>query len=440
MTWKKVVCPFLCLLVLCGCSGNSLFTNHPNTQQEIGNPQHELFYEDHYIVNVSYPKIDIEEVDAQVQKEIDNIKEAYLQEVASYQEERKAELNVDYQSYVVDDRYISIKFDVFESIQQNKESILTLVYDNEEKAFVSFDDVFEDGAIDEIAKKAVRYFNVTYPNECNSTNFAVASAPLARNYNLFVLRKDRVVFYFQEGTLFDYSVQYEVAVDEIKDFISFEGEVVATFVPYNDILNEPVKQIDPNQPMVALTFDDGPTPEYTNAILDALKENNASATFFVLGSRASNYPEILQRMILEGNEIGNHTYSHKQLTALSKANIEEEITHTQETIHDATNRYPTVIRPPYGSKNDTVLQSAGNKKIVTWSLDTEDWRSKNAKTIVDKVVNEVEDGSIILMHDLYASSADAAIILISKLREMGYQLVTVSELHAYGKAPIGKIL
>ena len=79
-------------------------------------------------------------------------------------------------------------------------------------------------------------------------------------------------------------------------------------------------------------------------------------------------------MVLEGNEIGNHTFTHKQLTTLSKANIEEEISATQESIHDVTNRYPKVIRPPYGSKNDTVLQCAQGKKLVTWTIYMEDWR------------------------------------------------------------------
>ena len=95
--------------------------------------------------------------------------------------------------------------------------------------------------------------------------------------------------------------------------------------------------------------------------MDALKEYGANATFFVLGSNADNFPDILQRMVLEGNEIGNHTYSHKQLTTLSKENIEEEIIATQESIYDITHRYPDVIRPPYGSKNKTVMECAKGK-------------------------------------------------------------------------------
>ena len=125
--------------------------------------------------------------------------------------------------------------------------------------------------------------------------------------------------------------------------------------------------------------------------MDALKEYGANATFFVLGSNADNFPDILQRMVLEGNEIGNHTYSHKQLTTLSKENIEEEIIATQESNYDITHRYPEVIRPPYGSKNKTVMECAKGKRIVTWSLDTRDWHDRDAKVVVERVLKQVQN-------------------------------------------------
>ena len=134
-----------------------------------------------------------------------------------------------------------------------------------------------------------------------------------------------MVFYFPQKTLFDEAATFECGYDSLGDAVDLKNEAQQTIVPYEDILNEPIKNIDPNKPMIALTFDDGPSKRYTPAILDALKEYGANATFFVLGSNADNFPDILQRMVLEGNEIGNHTYSHKQLTTLSKENIEEEI-------------------------------------------------------------------------------------------------------------------
>lgn len=207
----------------------------------------------------------------------------------------------------------------------------------------------------------------------------------------------------------------------------------AVIVSYDDILNEPIKNIDPNKPMVALTFDDGPTRQYTTMILDCLKENHAYATFFVLGSRIDNATDLLERMVLEGSEIGNHTYSHKQLTTLDEINIANEIKETNEKIYQVTRNHPSILRPPYGSYNESVVNHLGEMRIVTWSVDSEDWRSKNAEIIVNKVMSEVKDRDIILLHDLYLSSAQAACMLIPRLQEEGYQLVTVSDLYSFEK-------
>lgn len=436
----KIVCPFLAMLMLVGCAQKPHLSTTTSNHQEIGESVHELYYDEHYMMNIDYPKTNIEKLDEEIQASVQELRSQYVNAVQSYQEEDKAELNISFQSYVKNDRYISIKLDVYQSIYDKKEKIVSICYDRENEQIVQLEDIFDKGIIEEIAKQAKTYFETSFPDECGDTTFAIGIVPMPHNYQTFVMRKDALVVYFQEGALFDKSATFEVKYDDIEEFTSMKQEDVATFVPYDDILNEPVKMIDKGKPMVALTFDDGPTRKYTIAILDALKENQASATFFILGSRANNFPEILQRMVLEGNEIGNHTFSHKQLTTLSKENVEEEIANTQESIHNITNKYPEMIRPPYGSKNDMVLQCTQGKKLVTWSLDTQDWKSRNPEVIVNKVLSEVKDGDIILLHDLYDSTAQAAIILIPKLIEEGYQLVTVSQLYEAGKNAPGKIL
>ena len=284
-----------------------------------------------------------------------------------------------------------------------------------------------------LSAKASDYFQKRFPKECDNDRFRTHISAVEDNFDRFVLKKDRMVFYFPQKTLFDEAATFECGYDSLGDAVDLKNEAQQTIVPYEDILNEPIKNIDPNKPMIALTFDDGPSKRYTPAILDALKEYGANATFFVLGSNADNFPDILQRMVLEGNEIGNHTYSHKQLTTLSKENIEEEIIATQESIYDITHRYPDVIRPPYGSKNKTVMECAKGKRIVTWSLDTRDWHDRDAKVVVERVLKQVQDGDIILMHDLYASTASAVQELVPRLQEQGYQLVTVSDLYTYSR-------
>ncbi len=437
---KTKIWTILFLLCVCfGCLAKEVIPFNTSAHHEYGESVNEQNYENDRLIKIIYPKTNVECLDNAIQTYIEQTKRSFMENNTSNTED-KAELNVDYQSYIKDNRYISIKLDTYMRILDEKQQVKTWVYDQTNDTMVQLHDLLDEDALDDVSEITKAYFKKQYPEECDTQNFAIFTAPAYDNFETFVLRKDAFVFYFAAGTLFDRGVYMELPYEQLQDHIRMEPEQVTAFVPYADVLNEPVKQIDPNKPMVALTFDDGPTKKYTTAILDALKEHQASATFFVLGSRAKDFPEILQRMVLEGNEVGNHTFSHKQLTTLSKENIEEEITATQESIHDVINRYPTIIRPPYGSKNDNVLSCAQGKKIVTWTIDTEDWRHKDAKKIVENVIKNVKDGDIILMHDLYPSTAEAAIILIPTLQDMGFQLVTISELYDYGKNDAGKIM
>lgn len=429
MKLRRVVCPFLCLLLFCGCTREEMKENK-NPNQEIGKSQHELNYKEQYIESIMYPQTDIKVIDDKVKNIVQTYHKQFLKNIEHYKDKKKPEFNVNYQSYIKDGRYISIKLDIYQRIYQNKEFIETIVYDMDKKCFIHLFDIMDEKYIQQLSNNVITYFKERFPKECENDRFRSHTSAIEENYDRFVLKKDRIIFYFPQGTLFDNEASYEAGYQDLKDVgMQLENEEVPAYVPYGDILNEPVKNIDAKKPMIALTFDDGPSKRYTAAILDALKEHNASATFFVLGSNANNAPELLQRMVLEGSEIGNHTFSHKQLTTLSKANVEEEISATQESIYDITHKYPNVIRPPYGSKNKTVLECAQGKKIVTWTLDSRDWHDRNAKVIVERVLKEVKDGDIILMHDLYASTAQAATILIPKIQDMGYQLVTVSDLY-----------
>lgn len=188
--------------------------------------------------------------------------------------------------------------------------------------------------------------------------------------------------------------------------------------------------IDPNAPMVALTFDDGPNPSNTKRILDVLNTNYSHATFFVVGTNAEKYPDTLKAISSSGSEIGNHSYAHTNLTKVSAAEVEEEIAAVNRAVKKATGENTTVIRPPYGAFDDDLLNQL-QEPIVLWDLDTEDWDSRNAQIIVDKILSEVKDGDIVLMHDIYESTAEAVEILVPKLKEQGYQIVTVSEMARY---------
>lgn len=178
--------------------------------------------------------------------------------------------------------------------------------------------------------------------------------------------------------------------------------------------------------MVALTFDDGPS-KYTPEILDCLEDNGAKATFFVVGYNVKTHPSALKRAHDLDMEIGSHTMNHKNLKKLEADGVKAELKDASDAIVAVTGEKPTLIRPPYGNYNSTV-SSVADAPLIMWSVDTLDWKTKNIDSTVNAVLNNVKDGSIVLMHDLYSQSAEAAVRVIPELKARGYQLVTVSEL------------
>lgn len=187
------------------------------------------------------------------------------------------------------------------------------------------------------------------------------------------------------------------------------------------------RQIDPARPMVALTFDDGPYAPVGNQIMDCLAQYGGKATFFVVGNRVASYQAEVQRMVAEGHEVGNHTYEHKYLTQLSPAQIQSQINLCSDAVQAASGVRPALVRPPGGYKNGTVAAYA-NAPLIMWSIDTRDWKTRNTEKTVNAVMSQVRDGDIVLMHELYAQTGAAALEIIPRLTEAGYQLVTVSEM------------
>ena len=188
--------------------------------------------------------------------------------------------------------------------------------------------------------------------------------------------------------------------------------------------------IDPSRPMVALTFDDGPMASVGNRSLDCLAQYGGKATFYVVGNRCPGYAAEMQRMAAEGHEIGNHTYEHKYLHKLGAEQIQYQVNKGSEAIQAVCGVVPATVRLPGGNKNATVLANV-NAPMIMWSIDTLDWKTKNTQSTVDKVLGSVRDGDIVLMHELYSQTGDAALQIIPALVERGYQLVTVSEMAQY---------
>ena len=181
---------------------------------------------------------------------------------------------------------------------------------------------------------------------------------------------------------------------------------------------------------VALTFDDGPSP-HTERLLDILAAEHVTATFFIIGSRVEERPQVVARIKAEGHEIGNHTWSHPQLSRVSADRAAEEYESTQQAIAGATGGYrPTVMRPPFGAHDATSDAAAGQAglSVIIWDVDTLDWKTKSADATVAAVASGTRPGSIVLMHDTHPTSVDAVPAMIADLKAKGYTFVTVTDI------------
>ncbi|MCL2212952.1 MAG: polysaccharide deacetylase family protein [Oscillospiraceae bacterium] len=186
---------------------------------------------------------------------------------------------------------------------------------------------------------------------------------------------------------------------------------------------------------IALTFDDGPHPRYTDEILDILKEHDIPATFYVLGENAEKYPDVLRRIAKEGHELGNHTYNHN-ISGKSGKHIAEQLRKTADFIHETTGKRPATFRPPGGLINKAVKAAAKEMDypIILWRIDPRDWRNPPAARMFDHVSGEVKSGDVILFHDFNVANSqtpEAVRRLVPLLLEQKYEFVTVSELFGF---------
>jgi len=199
---------------------------------------------------------------------------------------------------------------------------------------------------------------------------------------------------------------------------------------------------DPDRPMVALTFDDGPS-RYTDDVLDLLEQHGGRATFMVLGNLIDARRDTVVRAVELGNEVIGHSWDHRDLTKLSEQEVISEIYDTSALIASVTGVSQSMFRPPYGAYNDKVKRIAAELgySIIYWSVDTLDWRHRDPDWVYNAIMNDVMDGSVILLHDIHGTTAEAMISVIPRLIEEGFQLVTISELlhHRYGDLEPGRV-
>ncbi len=301
----------------------------------------------------------------------------------------------------------------------------TWLFDGEELKKLNPAQVFMPDYKEKASGYIKKYLQENYSEDQFSPEGEKSLEVATENYNKYILDDEGMTFFFNDGEVLK------------------EGEGVVSVDVGRKLMGESIRDsvverfIDPNKPMVALTYDDGPGGDAERKILKCLKKYDAVATFFYLGNRVKGGSDNLKLAYSLGCEIGNHSWDHANLASLDEDQIKSQITKTNKAVDKVIGRKPTVFRPPYGSTSDKVRESANMPEIL-WTVDTLDWSSRDAKKIYKKVVKTKNlDGKIILMHSLYDESAEATEKLVPWLEKKGYQMVTVSELIKYksGEAP-----
>ena len=335
-------------------------------------------------------------------------------------------------------------------INKNQQEIIDILNTG---SFNSAGLVFEDEYINSIREKVRQTFISSYGKE----NFTQAiqkkldSSELCHDFKIVdgefklkIYTKEITIPYssvmrYVRGDILNYAVITLLNEDNNEDnnadnkfsesllYIMNAIDSVKSFQAENSESEETIKEVDANAPVIAFTFDDGPNGETTEKLLDILEKYDAKATFFVVGSRVEKNRDIVKREYDLGCQIGNHSYSHSMLTKLTLEEAKTEINKTSNIVFEVTGDYTRVGRPPYGALNHEIKE-ASKIDWFNWALDTYDWKTRDTEDIYKRIIENAEDGDIILMHDLYDATVDAVERAVPELAEKGYRFVTIKEL------------
>lgn len=415
---------------------------------------------------IQYPESAYTEFNEAVSTYITKSKNEYIQTMLDYKKNDgkiHGELNISFKTYLHNSGNYSfvIATNSSSSGTSSLSEIRTFHLNPETGQTIQIDDVLQNNE-DNLKAIATLVKNEVLTDEkikdyIMLDELDISMLPKWNNFSSFALTEDELIFYFdkfQFSTIEAGTPTVKLKLEEIEEFIANPFKPIQKIVtppPTNEEKPENKESDTPNvdetvesekapessseevatppssEKLVALTFDDGPHPTVTRQILATLKKHDAVATFFMLGSRVDYYPDIAKEVQEAGHELGNHSWNHPDLTKMSDERVFNEIKNTSNVIEQATGQPATVFRPPYGAQNDTVRNQT-ELPIILWDVDTLDWKHRNAENTLSIIKNNTRSGSIILMHDIHQSTADALDRILSHLTSEGYTFVSVSEI------------
>lgn len=322
------------------------------------------------------------------------------------QDAKGQDTTLDYRSKTLFDTYTSVLLRAtFLNGGKETERFYSVNYDNKQKKVLAVEDVLR-----------------------NQYESDLLDGAAADEVDAMELNKDRVTVYLANSDK-PTAIQYA----DHKEYIALTNPNIPSTYQKDPLEIAAAPKIDPDKPMVAITFDDGPNPNTTPKLLETLKQYNVRSTFFMVGTNAAAYPDIVARICQEGHELANHSWDHPDLGAMDKAeDIIDQYQRTDDAVFEACGHDPVYVRPPFGNMSE-LYDKVVDRPSILWTIDTEDWKNHSVSIISDTIDKYVQDGSIILLHDIHAESVEAMETVIPMLQEKGYQLVTVGDLFRYGR-------
>ena len=446
--------------------------------------------EENYMYGIQYPVLGNETIDQNISSKVKEMIDLFILDKADYQaatQDEKAVLIVDYESYAINNKIVSIVFYLTKSDNTGlpSGSIKTHVYNLEKGSSLTLQDVFSKDFEEQVSVCVTNYFSTqeTLKPYIDTVQLKYSTSPLPGNFSSFSLADESVTFYFGSGVLCPRELGVQKAViprSELESVLLIDNSGTSKVTEATTIQEQPENsaevtetpaetteppateptpsasietepqvtleiptpsvELDLDRPMIAFTFDDGPYTPVTGRILDVLEANNSKATFFVMGNRVNSYKEVLTRAYGMGCQIGNHSFNHKAFNAIPADDVYWQIAYTNDLVEAIIGVRTTIVRVPYGAYQGEVSLLV-KYPMIQWNIDPQDWKLKDKNAIVENVMRNVSDGSIILMHDLYPTTADAFEELVPLLIAEGYQLVTINDLYAAKGVPLepGKV-
>lgn len=391
-----------------------------------------------YNIQINYPYLRNNTINKKIKNTIEEDKKLFLKEVKK-SNEYENEFNVNYSYTSLNDLY-SIHIRSYYSIGNEKDvrNDYILYYDKKTNEEVKSKDVIVNNKFYEVIRNETYDYLMNNKDRFKIKDYSDISKRITAikdNYDLISFDKDSLQLVLEPNSFNDYAYDININVDyyKVSQYLNSNYINVSASMEVNtNLVNRNYERIRDskdfeNKKLLAITFDDGPAYAKTEKLITELDKRNARVSFFMLGELAYKQKDLVKKVYNYGHTIGSHTYNHKNLKKLNDDELSFEVNYTNEILSGIIGEDIRFIRPPYGAYNEDILKKT-DMAFILWSVDTLDWKYRNATKVRDYIVEHANDGDIILLHDIHATSVEGVIMAIDILKEQGFEFVSLDEM------------